>query len=254
MSLAIIPHTFWEPHGYPVTGNSPTPDQWQYNTLHWPGANVNVNDPIGALQSMQISWVNSKGYSLGYNFAVFPDGSVYEIRGFHIRCAANGSQEVNCPGIAILLAVPNVDTEPTDEMVISVQDLVAATRSQVPQSLIINGHRDVRPEPTQCPGEVIYGMICDDYFEPGESTPEPGPTPIGDDMAALGYYKDDRPGNDWQIWVVDIDAKGNVWTCPINDLPDRGKWDVVQPIVGDPPVRPFSTLVGLMDAQNRPGA
>lgn len=85
----------------------------------------------------------------------------------------------------------------------------------------------------------------------GASSPTP-PT-IGDDMAALAYYRDDR-ADGWQIWVVSTDARGNVWTCPITDLPDHGKWDAVQPIVGDPPVRPLGALCGLMDRQNRPGA
>jgi hypothetical protein len=92
--------------------------------------------------------------------------------------------------------------------------------------------------------------------ELNSSTPTP-PIP-GDDMAALGYYRDDRPDVDegqgtWQIWLVSGDQVGNVWTCPIPDLPDRGKWELVQPIVGDPPVRPFAALVALMDVQNRPG-
>jgi N-acetylmuramoyl-L-alanine amidase len=75
--------------------------------------------------------------------------------------------------------------------------------------------------------------------------------PEGDDMAAFAYYRDDR-ADGWQIWAVALDAHGQAWTCPISDLPDAGKWDAVQPIVGDPPVRPFAALVALMDRQNRP--
>lgn len=71
------------------------------------------------------------------------------------------------------------------------------------------------------------------------------------DMAELGYFRDDRPTG-WQIFIVATDSTGSVWCCPINDLPDKGKWDKVQPILGDPPVRSFASLAGLMDAQNRP--
>lgn len=250
--MIILPRSEWEEQGYPVTGNSATPNEWEYNTIHWPGGNVNTNDPVGTLRGMQRSWVNSKGYSLGYNFAVFPDGSAYEIRGFDLRCAANGSQDVNRPGVAILLATPNVNTPPTDAMVQGVRGVISTTRTHVPQNLIINGHCDVRPEPTQCPGEYIYNMIYSGQFEPS-GQPVPTPPSGDDDMAALGYYKDDRPDGQWQIWVVDIDAMGDVWTCPVNDLPDGGKWEYVQPIVGDPPTRPFTALAGLMDQQNRPG-
>jgi hypothetical protein len=88
--------------------------------------------------------------------------------------------------------------------------------------------------------------------ELGGPVPQPPPNPGEDDMAALGYFRDDRPDGEWQIWLVGSDAEGMSWTCPISDLPDGGKWDVVQPIVGDPPIRPFGALVALMDRQNRP--
>jgi hypothetical protein len=244
----IVSRADWQDPNCPVTGPVSTPDEWQWNTLHWPGGNCGSDGP-SVLRSMQASWVSSKGYSLGYNFAVWPDGTAYEIRGFDLRCAANGDQTVNRPGVAILLAVPDVDTAPTEAMTAAVRELVGATRALVGQTLIVNAHRDVRPEPTQCCGDVIVGMIAAGVFEPTSSTPTP--TPEDDDMAALAYYRDDRPDG-WQIWVVAVDGHGQAWTCPIGDLPDGGKWDKVQPIVGDPPVRPFGALVGLMDAQNRP--
>lgn len=81
--------------------------------------------------------------------------------------------------------------------------------------------------------------------------PPAPPTPIPPEEQQMAYFRDDRVTG-WQIWVVSTDAVGNVWTCPISDLPDRGKWGLVQPLVGDPPVKPFGALVGLMDAQNRP--
>jgi hypothetical protein len=156
-----------------VTGPVSTPGEWQWNTLHWPGGNVNTADPAAVLRNMQSSWMSSKGYSLGYNFAVFPDGTVYEIRGFDIRCAANGDQSVNRPGVAILLAVPNVDTPPTEAMTVAVSELVGMTRAMVAQTLIVNAHRDVRPEPTQCCGDVIVGMIAAGAFEPAGMVPAP---------------------------------------------------------------------------------
>src|SRR5262245_7339439 len=126
-----VPRSSWQSAAYPVTGPSSQPSQWRYNTLHWPGGNINVADPGGTLRGMQQSWVTSKGYSLGYNFAVFPDGSAWEVRGFDIRCAANGSQDVNIPGVAILMAVPDVSTDPTRAMEDSVRALIADTRNQV---------------------------------------------------------------------------------------------------------------------------
>lgn len=162
----IVSRDTWQDPRVPVNGSTAVPSEWRYNTIHWPGGNVNVNDPVGVLRAMQASWARIKGYSLGYNFAVFPDGTIYAIRGFDIRCAANGDQAVNRPGVAILLAVPDVYTKPTDAMIRGVREVIAQTRARVTQTLVINGHRDIRPEPTACPGNAIASMITAGIFEP----------------------------------------------------------------------------------------
>lgn len=112
------------------------------------------------------------------------------------------------------------------------------------------------PHPTGGSGGNMWSMPDfrrDVAAAPGPG-PGPGPTPPPIDFGGydVAYYKDDRAVG-WQIWVQAVDKNGNAWTCPINDLPDGGKWHLVQPIVGDPPQRPFGAMVGLMDAQNRPG-
>jgi hypothetical protein len=162
----IIPRTAWQTTTNPIAGTPAVPHEWRYNTLHYCGVDVNTSDPVRLLRNMQTAWTNQKGYSLGYNFAVFTDGSSYEIRGLDLRCAANGDQTSNRPGVAILLAIPAIDGQPTDPMIEAVRDLVAHTRARVPQSLLINGHREVRPSPTACPGQTIMHMIEAGVFEP----------------------------------------------------------------------------------------
>jgi hypothetical protein len=122
---------------------------------------------------MQAAYLASRGYSLGYNFAVYPDGSAWEIRGWDIRSAANGGTDVNKKGVAILLAVQSVRDAPTDEMIAGVQDIIFMTRQRVHRSLAINGHCDVRPTPTACPGSEIVDMIARGVFEPGAEAPPP---------------------------------------------------------------------------------
>jgi hypothetical protein len=233
VNTLIVPRGNWEQPGYPVTGPSSTPAQWAYNTLHWPGADVNVNDPVGTLQGMQRSWVNNKGYSLGYNFAVFPNGVAYEIRGFDIRCAANGNQEVNCPAVAVLLAVPSVNSgPPSNEMTQAVQDIVAATRSQVGRYLAINGHRDVRPEPTQCPGENIYNMITAGVFEPDQDFPSPTgdgmvfrTNQTGDAVFSQGSDMNVRYVNAQEGYVAEATQPGWASSAPTINVPnDVADW------------------------------
>jgi hypothetical protein len=196
----FITRSGWQDPSNPITGSLSIPSEWRYNTIHWPGANVNVNNPVGVLRSMQSAWSRIKGYSLGYNFAVFPNGDVYVIRGFDIRCAANGDQEVNRPGIAILLVVPNVDTRPTNEMINGVRTVVSLTRARVPQTLIINAHRQIRPEPTACPGDEIAKMIVAGVFEPESELPIKE-----EDMGA-------------EIKLIASDGTEFVWYPPMNTL------------------------------------
>jgi hypothetical protein len=223
--VKITTRAGWQDPAVPVSGPESTPFEWQWNTLHWPGGNCG-SDPPSVLRSMQASWMNSKGYSLGYNFAVWPDGSGWEIRGWDIRCAANGDQTVNRPGVAILLAVPNVDTAPTDAMIATVREIVGATRSMVSQTLIVNAHRDVRPEPTQCCGEVIVGMIAAGVFEPAGAPVELEgdemifrTTGTGDAIYAQGSNMDCRHVTSFEGAVAAAANPGWADGAPTLDLP-----------------------------------
>jgi hypothetical protein len=176
----IIHRGQWQTPQYPVTGMGALPAQQRFITLHWPGGDVNTSPAsaqVATLRAMQRDWVTRKGYSLGYNFVVFPDGATYGVREFDIRCAANGSQAVNIPGVAILLAVPDMASPPSSPMIQAVRDLVAMTRAQATHSLVVNGHKDVRPSPTACPGARIEDMIHVGIFEPKKEEPPPTPVP-----------------------------------------------------------------------------
>lgn len=108
-------------------------------------------------------------------------------------------------------------------------------------------------KPNPCTGSGTWDLldIQDECLARAGLEPPPI-TPIAPEgMQSVNYYRDDRPDG-WQIWVLGLDARGMVWTCPIEDLPDMGKWEYVSLIVGDPPCIPFAYLCGLMDQQNRP--
>jgi N-acetylmuramoyl-L-alanine amidase-like protein len=163
--------TEWQDPAYPVTSSS-----WmdinalRYITLHYIGVDgVNLSDIPDVLRGDQRDYVLNRGYSLGYNSAVSPDGDEWEIRGFDYRCAANGSQPVNIPSYAIQLMLPNTWSVPTENQIASVRNLVAKIRATAAAAgnndfLEINGHRDLKA--TACPGDVIYNMIQNGTFEP----------------------------------------------------------------------------------------
>jgi hypothetical protein len=204
------PREAWQSPDYPVTGPGSQPHEWTMTTLHWPGGTINAGDPVGTLRVWQQSWCNSKGYSLGYNFCVFPDGSQWEVRGFDIACAANGNQTVNVPAIAINLCVPDVNTAPSVAMVESVVDLIEQTRARQPAAVIINGHRDVRPEPTSCPGDVIYSWITAGMFEPG-ATPA---TTVREKPMIVFQYE----GQPDAWWITDGLTYRRLWSFPAIDV------------------------------------
>ncbi|RME20212.1 MAG: N-acetylmuramoyl-L-alanine amidase [Deltaproteobacteria bacterium] len=142
----------------------------RYITLHYIGADgVDLSDIPQFLRNAQLDYVLNRGYSLGYNSAVDPDGGEWEIRGFDYRCAANGSQATNIPSYAILLMLPNTWSVPPPAQIEGVRQLVAKIRATAAAAgnddfLEINGHRDLKA--TSCPGDIIYDMIQDGTFEP----------------------------------------------------------------------------------------
>jgi len=125
------------------------------------------------LQAEQKHYVQSRGYSIGYNFCVDYIGHRWILRGMSYKCAANGDSAVNTKGVAIQLKV-DINQVPTDQMIQGTRDMIADIRDHVGRNLYINGHRDVRPEPTSCPGDVIYRMIGEGAFEPTGQLPNTG--------------------------------------------------------------------------------
>lgn len=96
MTLTINPRSSWVPPGPAVTGpNRRQP--FQRGVVHWEGVNRDRTpaDIAGHIRSMHRSWVNSRGYSLGYGFCVVSDsrhpqdGSCWEVRGFDLNMASN---------------------------------------------------------------------------------------------------------------------------------------------------------------------
>jgi len=137
-----------------------------------------------------MNYVHSRGYSIGYNFCVDYIGHRWVLRGFEMRCAANGGADSNTKGLAIQLKV-DINEAPTPIMIQGVKDMVAEIRARVGKNLPINGHRDVRPEPTSCPGAIIYRMIQDGTFEPTGGTTPPPPAQKGVQEMAVAIQSAD---------------------------------------------------------------
>lgn len=174
----------WVSPEQPVDGPAMDLLALRYITIHYNGDTIDLDgsddqyqdeDYAQVLRNMQSSYLASRGYSLGYNSGIAPDGDEWEIRGTSFRSAANGCREVNEPGYAIQLTLPTPDAVPTEAQLDGLRQAIARVRAEARAAgnddfLELNGHRDVRPlcgnGGTSCPGDALYSLLEDGALEP----------------------------------------------------------------------------------------
>ena len=170
----------WQDPKNPVVGGAAFAG-WKAMTrivLHYPGADwadmdfnndgkIDLADTRLLLRNTQAAYVDTRGYSLGYNAAVGQEGSSWEIRGDTWMCAANGSVQTNRDAFAILIIV-DAQSRANDDQIRKVRDVVAQARMLAGKNLPIIGHGDLKA--TTCPGAGIRAQMSSGVFEP---QPEP---------------------------------------------------------------------------------
>lgn len=151
-----------------------TPARVRGIAFHWPG----VENPIhgvtavkAALRQWQALHMDTDQIAEGgasdiaYQRAIDQAGNTYGLRGLRHQSGANGSTEVNEAYGAVLLVLA-IGEAPSEEMIAAARRTVAGFRERFPQGTAIVGHRDVRPEGTQCPGDKVMALIHEDRFRP----------------------------------------------------------------------------------------
>jgi hypothetical protein len=174
----------WELASQPVTGTAMDLLALRYITIHYNGATQDLDGADGVyqdddfaqiLRGMQSSYLSTRGYSLGYNSAIAPDGDEWEIRGLALRNAANGCTAVNVPGYAIQVTLPHPLAEPTDAQIFGARLAISRVRDIAraagnPDHLELNGHGDVRAlcgdGGTACPGAALRELIASGALDP----------------------------------------------------------------------------------------
>lgn len=126
-------------------------------------------DEIDYLLGVQRFHMNTRKWAdIAYNFAFAPSGRVYELRGWKIRSAANGTNKGNSSSHAFLLMIGEGEKVP-QLMIDSVRRMRA-----IGDSKYVKGHRDWKS--TACPGTEVYRLIKAGAFEglpEGDKTEEP---------------------------------------------------------------------------------
>lgn len=141
--------------------------------LHWPAMAQpldTVAEVMAALRSWQAYHMDVRGWSdIAYQLAVDQQGNTYGLRGMRYRSAANGGTVVNRTHGAFLLVVAPGE-QPSEAMAAKVRQLVAEQQALFPLARRVVGHKDVRPEPTACPGPAVSRLITVGAFDPRKAT------------------------------------------------------------------------------------
>lgn len=129
------------------------------------------DDVAGYIAAMQQSYVNGRGYSLGYSCAIDKRGKCWEIRGVDYIPAATKNE--NGHTFAVLLLVDWQDPA-NDRQVERMRKLIAEIRKHT--SVTVTGHRDWGA--TRCPGDGVYQQLAQFSEPPAPDRPPPVAAPI----------------------------------------------------------------------------
>lgn len=165
MSWVDKPLSAWEEPEYRIADHTTSRAlDWsrvENIVIHYSGAKTINPNTAQKLRGSQRSYVNNRGYSLGYSVAVDQDGVSWEIRGTDFIPAANKNHNGSTWVIQVL-----VDWQDgcNPAMVDAVRRLVAFGRQQIGRDVPVIGHRDIGS--TRCPGDGVYTQIQNKVFEP----------------------------------------------------------------------------------------
>lgn len=137
--------------------------------VHWLGPPMSLRLGIPkALQAIHRFHTGRRGWSdIAYNFAVSPDGDVWELRGMHSRSGANGNRTANERYIAVC-ALLGEGEHPTPAMLDGIRTAVRMVRDAYPHATEIKPHYEVRGGGTDCPGPDLIHCIKTGDLEPRE--------------------------------------------------------------------------------------
>jgi hypothetical protein len=155
----------WEAAGYTVAQHTKSRAvRWSdvdRVVVHYTADRRAMSDTAEYLRRMQRSYVDNRGYSLGYSVAVDQNGVSWEVRGTDHMPAANvGFNDRTW----VILALVDWQDECNPQMVDTIRQLVAWARGQAGRDIPVVGHRDIAS--TRCPGDGIYNQIKNGTFEP----------------------------------------------------------------------------------------
>ncbi|CAG0892410.1 unnamed protein product [Cyprideis torosa] len=113
------------------------------------------------LKGIQTDHMTNRNFTdIGYNFLIGGDGVLYEGRGFDRR--GEHAVPYNSKSIGIAMIGTFTEDLPTQKALLTLNYIIhyhAVRAWGLPSSYGLLGHRQVRKDPTECPGEALYNYI-----------------------------------------------------------------------------------------------
>jgi hypothetical protein len=179
------PREAWEEAGYRIadhTGSPPVdPLELWYTVNHYPALlRLATSDPVAFFRAVQRGYVRDRGYSIGYSWGYWPDGSEWELRGMDYRNAANAADDPervdeNRHSVSLFFVVVGqgaAGQPATGPQITAARRRLELVHEAAGRELPNIEHADL--EPTQCAGAGISAQTAAGMFLPRPTTP---PTP-----------------------------------------------------------------------------
>lgn len=169
-------------------------------------ASATMSQEAAAVRGIEKHHTLTNGWvGIGYNFLVAPSGRVFEGRGWKYRGAHAGP--VNGESIGICLLIDGTITEPGDQVVKAVRDLISIglALGEITDDYKISGHRDHMNR--TCPGDKVYARL--QTFR--HDIPHPM---VGPDLGSQAYSTYFKSNLTLVRWVSDVE-----WYFTVNADP-----------------------------------
>lgn len=214
----VWPREAWQTKTQPITGPKANPSAWTMGAIHYPGAD-NIPDgddwdiPVAQhLRNGQTYYLQSRGYSYGYNWVVDWLGGVWECRGWDIKSAATAGHNDYTISINVLVDGKGEHAQRcTAEQARSVRAVFREARRRSGNGTAFanrpRGHGQFRE---------VTGI--------GTITPCPGAGPLTDLNA--GLFDIDHEEDDVLAVVKFRGAQDQFVLVPINDVAQRRKMGI----------------------------
>lgn len=185
--------------------------------------NAHPSQERAAVQGIELYHVRTNGWAgIGYNFLVAPSGRVYEGRGWQYKGAHAGP--VNGTSIGICLLIDGTVTEPNEDMIHAVRELIreGLDLGELAEDYQVSGHRDHMAR--TCPGEKVYARLQEFRHDAAGAAVEPGTRVysdyFGETLVVTHYVSDDN----WSfLRQSELRQLGRRAAVPFSAMPgDRG--------------------------------